>query len=165
MARDKKFRERKEKSEFDQKLMDLARVARVVKGGRRFRFRATLVIGNRKGKVGVGVGKGSDVSDAIKKAFNDAKKNLVIVALKGNTIRHDIFYKLGSAKVILKPAVPGKGIIEGGAVRAVVDLAGIKDIVSKSLGSANKLSVARATIEALKITRETRFRKNRLSDN
>jgi small subunit ribosomal protein S5 len=161
MARDKKFRERREKPEYDQKLLDLARVARVVKGGRRFRFRATLVIGNRKGRVGAGVGKGADVSVAIKKAFDDAKKNMVTIPMRGNTIRHDIVYKLGSARIILKPAAEGKGIIAGGAVRAVVDLSGIKDIVSKSLGSSNKLSVARAAIKALQITGASRSRKKR----
>jgi len=165
MARDKKFRgERREKQEYDQKLLDLARVARVVKGGRRFRFRATLVIGNRKGRVGAGVGKGADVSVAIKKAFDDAKKNLATIPMKGNTIRHDIAYKMGSVRIILKPAVPGKGIIAGGAVRAVVDLSGIKDIVSKSLGSSNKLSVARATIAALKITGVSRSHKKRTAE-
>ena len=141
---------RREKPEFEQKLLDLARVTRVVKGGRRFRFRATLVIGDRKGKVGVGVAKGTDVSDSIQKAFNDAKKNMISVKLQGNTIPHDVTKKLGSAKVLLKPAKEGRGIIAGGAVRAVVDLAGIRDIISKSLGSSNKLNVARTTIEALR---------------
>jgi len=150
MARDnKRFKGKREKPEYDQKLLDLARVTRVVKGGRRFRFRATLVIGNRKGKVGVGVGKGSDVSDAIKKAFEAAKKSLVIVPIKKNTIPHEIFYKKGSARIILKPAAEGRGIVAGGAVRAVVEFSGIKDIVSKSLGSSNKINVARATVEAL----------------
>lgn len=141
---------RREKPEFEQKLLDLARVTRVVKGGRRFRFRATLVIGDRKGQVGVGVAKGTDVSDSIQKAFNDAKKNMIKVKLSGNTIPHDVTKKLGSAKVMLKPANEGRGIIAGGAVRAVVDLSGIRDIVSKSLGSSNKLNVARTTIEALR---------------
>jgi small subunit ribosomal protein S5 len=145
----KKFGKR-EKQEFDQKLLDLARVTRVVKGGRRFRFRATLVIGDRKGRVGVGVSKGSDVSDAIGKAYNDAQKNLITVKFSGTTIAHDVLTKLGSAKVLLKPAAEGRGVIAGGAVRSVVDLAGIKDIVSKSLGASNKLNVARATIEALR---------------
>lgn len=141
---------RREKPEFEQKLLDLARVTRVVKGGRRFRFRATLVIGDRKGRVGVGVSKGADVSNAIEKAFNDAKKNMITVRMNGKTISHDVLKKLGSAKVMLKPAEEGRGIIAGGAVRAVVDLAGIHDIVSKSMGTSNKLNVARATIEALK---------------
>jgi len=164
MAREKNFRGKREKPEYDQKLLDLARVARVVKGGRRFRFRATLVIGNRKGKVGVGVGKGADVSDAIKKAFDDAKKNLINVIIYKNTIPHEIFNKLGSAKVLLKPAAPGKGIIAGGAMRTVVDLSGIKDIVGKSLGTANKLNVARATVEAFNKLAESRSRKARLGD-
>ena len=160
MARDnKKFKGRKEKPEYGQKLLDLARVTRVVKGGRRFRFRASLVIGNKKGRVGVGVGKGADVSDAIKKAYEDAKKNMIEVSVNRNTIPHDIFIKDGSARILLKPAPKGRGIVAGGAVRAVVDFAGIKDIVSKSLGTANKLNVARATIKALKELGEGRVRK------
>ena len=150
MRDNKKFNRRKQKPEFEQKLLDLARVTRVVKGGRRFRFRATLVIGDRKGRVGVGVAKGADVSSAIEKAYNNAKKYLIEVNMANNTITHDVQQKLGSAKVLLKPAIEGRGIIAGGAVRAVIDLVGIKDIVSKSLGSSNKLNVARATIEALK---------------
>ena len=161
MSRDKRPKIKKEKPEFDQKLLDLARVTRVVKGGRRFRFRATLVIGNRKGKVGVGVGKGSDVSDAIGKAFDDAKKNLINVDVRKNTISHDISVKLGSAKIILKPAPEGRGIVAGGAIRAVVDYAGIKDIVSKSLGTANKLNVARATILALEKLKDSKNKKTR----
>jgi small subunit ribosomal protein S5 len=153
MSRDKKFKFKKEKPEYDQKLLDLARVTRVVKGGRRFRFRATIVIGNRKGRVGVGVGKGSDVSDAMKKAFDDAKKHLVTVSTSANTISHEIFFKQGSAKIMLKPAKIGRGIVAGGAVRAVVEFSGIKDIVSKSLGTSNKLNVARATAEALRSLR------------
>src|SRR3989344_581622 len=148
MAKQGKKTGRREKAEFDQKLLDLARVTRVVKGGRRFRFRATLVIGNRKGKVGVGVAKGSDVSDAIQKAYNEAKKNLVPVELDGSTIAHDISAKLGAAKVLLKPASEGRGVIAVSAVRAVVDLLGVKDIVSKSLGASNPLNVAPATIQA-----------------
>lgn len=158
MARPGKKNIRREKPEFEQKLLDLARVTRVVKGGRRFRFRATLVIGDRKGKVGVGVAKGSDVSDAIQKAYNDAKKSMITVKLSGNTISHDVRMKLGSAKVILKPAQEGRGVIAGGAVRAVVDLAGIRDIVSKSLGTSNKLNVARVTIEALKSLKPARIK-------
>jgi small subunit ribosomal protein S5 len=149
MSKQSRKPKRREKPEYDQKLLNLARVTRVVKGGRRFRFRATLVIGNRKGKVGVGVAKGSDVSDAIQKSFNDAKRNMISVALAGSTIPHDVREKLGSAVVLLKPGIPGQGIIAGGAIRAVMDLAGIKDIVSKSLGASNPLNVARATVLAL----------------
>ena len=163
MAKERKnFRGKREKPEYEQKLLDLARVTRVVKGGRRFRFRATLVIGNRKGKVGVGVGKGSDVTDAIGKAFDDAKKNLITVPIKNNTIAHEIHHKKGSAKIILKPAKEGRGVVAGGAVRAVVDFAGIKDVVSKSLGTANKLNVARATVEALQMLNFSKTRKERI---
>ncbi len=151
----KKGRGRRQKSEFDQQLLDLARVTRVVKGGRRFRFRATMVIGNRKGKVGVGVSKGTDVSGAIQKAVADAKKNMITVNLDGHTIAHDVQQKLASARIMMKPAREGRGIIAGGAVRTVVELAGVKDIVSKSYGTSNKLNVARATIEALKQLRAT----------
>ena len=161
MGRDKLTRTKKEKPEYEQKLLDLARVTRVVKGGRRFRFRATLVIGNRKGRVGVGVGKGADVTDAIKKAFDDGKKNMINVDVNKNTIPHDMFIKSGSAKIMLKPAPEGRGIVAGGAVRAVVDLAGIKDIVSKSLGTANKLNVARATIEALRTFQDSKKKTER----
>jgi len=140
---------RREKAEFEQKLLDLARVTRVVKGGRRFRFRATMVIGDRKGRVGVGVAKGADVSSAIQKAVQNANKHMITISLSRNTIPHEIRVKLGSARILLKPAPKGRGIIAGGAVRAVVDLSGVKDIVSKSLGTANKLTVARAVIVAL----------------
>lgn len=161
---DRRFGGKREKPEYDQKLLDLARVTRVVKGGRRFRFRATLVIGNRKGKVGVGVGKGSDVSDAIRKAFDDAKKNMIVVPLRKNTIAHEVNFKKGSAKIILKPAAPGRGVIAGGAIRAVVDLAGVKDIVSKSLGTSNKLNVARAAIAAFASLGSARTRKARMGE-
>ncbi|MCK4635501.1 MAG: 30S ribosomal protein S5 [Candidatus Moranbacteria bacterium] len=160
----KKGNRRRPKPEFEQKLLDLARVTRVVKGGRRFRFRATVVIGNRKGKVGVGVSKGTDVSQAIQKAFADAKKNMITIQLHGNTILHDIRHKLGSARILLKPASEGRGIIAGGAVRSVVELAGIRDIVSKSLGTKNKLNVARATIEALNTIKKVELDKSEKVD-
>ncbi len=144
-----RFRGR-EKSEFEQKVVDIARVARVVKGGKRFSFRTTIIIGNRKGKVGIGIAKGPDMKVSTEKSFARAKRNLVSVNIKGNTIPYQVYQKLGSAKVLLKPAVKGKGIVAGGAVRAVVSLAGISDISGKMLGSANKLNNARATVEALK---------------
>ncbi|HCP08398.1 MAG TPA: 30S ribosomal protein S5 [Candidatus Moranbacteria bacterium] len=161
---DRRFGGKREKPEYDQKLLDLARVTRVVKGGRRFRFRATLVIGNRKGKVGVGVGKGTDVSDAIRKAFDDAKKSMITVPMHKNTIPHELVFKSGSAKIILKPAAPGRGVIAGGAIRAVVDLAGIKDIVSKSLGTSNKLNVARAAVAAFASMGQAKTRKSRIGE-
>lgn len=139
----------REKSEFEQKLLDLARVARVVKGGRRFSFRATMVIGNRRGKVGIGVAKGADVSEAINKAVAEAKKNLIEVKRKDASISFEVREKLGAAKVLIKPAKEGRGIVAGGAMRAVIDLAGIKNITAKSLGTSNKINVAKATIKAL----------------
>lgn len=150
------------KPEFEQKLLDLARVTRVVKGGRRFRFRATVVIGNRKGTVGVGVAKGADVSQAIQKAFADAKKNAVTINLNGSTILHDVKNKIGSARILLKPAVEGRGIVAGGSVRSVVELVGIRDIVSKSLGAKNKLNVARTTIGALEKIKKVKIVESRL---
>ncbi|MEA1926313.1 MAG: 30S ribosomal protein S5 [Patescibacteria group bacterium] len=140
---------RNKKPEYEQKLLDLARVTRVVKGGRRFSFRASVVIGNRKGKVGFGVAKGSDVSSAIGKAVTAAKKNMIIVKRTNTSIAFDVREKCGAAKVLIKPAKEGWGIVAGGAMRAVIELAGIKDIVAKSLGSSNKINVARATMKAL----------------
>ncbi len=150
---DKKFRKKKfqkrEKPEFDQKMIDLARVTRVVKGGRRFSFRASVVIGNRKGKVGFGVAKGGDVSIAIGKAVVEAKKNMINVKRTNTTIAFDVQEKYGAARVMLRPAQEGRGVVAGGAMRAVIELAGIKDVVAKSLGTSNKLNVAKATMRAL----------------
>ena len=148
-AKKRGFKNREKASEFDQRLLDLARVARVVKGGRRFSFRATMVIGNRKGKVGVGVAKGADVSMAINKAVNDAKKNLILVKRKDATICYKQEAKFGAAKVFIKPAKDGRGIVAGGAMRTVIELAGIKNITAKSFGSSNKINVAKATLSAL----------------
>lgn len=138
------------KSEFEQKVVDIARVARVVKGGKRFSFRTVIVIGDRKGRVGIGIAKGPDMKISTEKAFTRAKKNIVKVNIKGNTIPYQVYKKLGSAKILLKPAVKGKGVVAGGAVRAVISLAGISDISAKMLGSSNRLNNARATVEALK---------------
>ncbi len=145
-----RFRPKREKPEFDQKLLDVARVARVMKGGKRFSFRATMVIGDKKGRVGVGVGKGKDVKVASDKAVIDAKKNMIKVDVSKNSIPYRVSEKLGSAKIILKPASKGSGITAGGPVRAVLSLAGIHDVTSKILGSSNKLNNARSTIKALK---------------
>lgn len=140
---------KKEKPEFDQNMIDLARVTRVVKGGRRFSFRAAVVIGNRKGKVGFGVAKGTDVSVAIGKAVVEAKKNMINVKRTNTTIAFEVKEKFGAARVIIRPAQEGRGIVAGGAMRAVIDLAGIKDVVAKSRGTSNKLNVAKATMKAL----------------
>lgn len=141
------------KKEFDSKVVEIKRVTRVVAGGKRMRFRALVVIGDRKGKVGIGLRKGVDVADAVAKATAKAKKNLLSVALVGGTIPHIVKIKYKAARVLLKPAKAGKGIIAGGPVRAVLSLAGVKNITSKMLGSANKISNVRATYEALKSLR------------
>ena len=124
-------------------------MARVVKGGRRFRFKALVVVGNRKNKVGVGVAKGADVQAAIAKATAIAKKHLVTIPVVNETIPHDMEVKLSGARVLIKPAAPGTGIIAGGVVRAVIGVTGIRNLLSKSLGSTNKVNIAYATVEAL----------------
>lgn len=139
--------------EFDQNIIDLARVTRVMAGGKRMRFRATVVIGDRKGKVGIGIGKALDVSEAINKAVNNAKKDLIQIPLYEGTLPHEISIKVGAAKVLLKPASDGTGIIAGGAVRSVLDLGGVPNVAAKMLGSRNKLNNARATITALRSLR------------
>lgn len=139
-----------EKKEFMEQVIDIDRVSRVVKGGRRFRFRALVVIGDGKKRVGVGVSKGSDVQAAIAKAVEVAKKDMVEISIYKTTIPHEIQTKFSGAKILLKPASAGTGIIAGGTIRAVLDVTGIKDILSKSIGSSNKVNVAYATIEALK---------------
>jgi small subunit ribosomal protein S5 len=140
-----------EDKEFESKLLDLARVTRVTAGGRRFRFRAVVVIGNKAGKVGVGVAKGSDVAQAVEKATRLAKKNLIEIPILEDTIPHEVTAKHSSAKVLLKPQRRGRGLVAGGVVRVICTLAGIKNISSKILGrTGNKLNNAKATIKALK---------------
>lgn len=146
----KPFRKKgKEKREYDQKVIDIARVTRVVKGGKRFSFRTVVVIGNKKGKVGVGVSKGKDMKISTEKSYADAKKNMIELSFSENTIPYEVYGKLGSAKILLRPAQKGHGIVAGGAVRTVVSLAGISDISGKMLGSKSKLNNARATIKLL----------------
>ncbi len=138
----------------EEKVINLSRVTKVTKGGRHFRFSATVVVGNRKGLVGIGTGKANEVNDAIAKASKAANKNVVRVALENNrTIPHEATGKIGRAIVLVKPAKEGTGVIAGGAARAVLELAGVKDIVSKSLGSNTQVNVAKATLEALKSVR------------
>ncbi len=147
--------EQAEQSEFVEKVVQVRRVTKVVKGGKKLSFRTTVIIGNEKGKVGVGVGKAAEVLIAIKKAIADARKNLVDIdtVAKTNTISHTVYGEAGGSKVLLKPAADGTGIIAGGTARIVLELAGVGDILSKSQGSKSPLNVARATVNALQSLR------------
>ncbi len=150
--RNQKFDQKK--SLLEEKVISIGRVTKVTQGGRHFRFSATVAVGNRKGLIGIGNGKANEVPEAIKKALQAAQKNVVKVALLDNrTIPHEATAKVGRSVVLLKPAKEGRGIIAGGAARAVLELAGVKDIVSKSLGSNTQVNVAKATLEALQMQR------------
>ena len=142
-----------EKKELKEKVVAINRVAKVVKGGRTFRFSALVVVGDEKGRIGVGNGKSAEVPEAIKKATDEAKKNLVKISLVNGTLPHEYTTNFGSSKVILKPAVEGTGVIAGGAVRPVLELAGVKNVTAKTLGSRNSRNVVYATIKALKAMR------------
>lgn len=144
-----KFGKDRQPDEFEQRIVDIARVTRVMAGGKRMRFRACVAIGNKKGKVAVGLAKGADVTIAVNKAVNKAKKEMIEVPIVNATIPHELYWKKGAAKVLLKPASKGRGVIAGGAVRVILELAGIHNITSKNLGTNNKVNIVKCTIEAL----------------
>jgi small subunit ribosomal protein S5 len=144
-----------EEKQFDERVVYVNRVARVVRGGRRFRFQALVVIGDHKGQVGIGVSKGADVSAAVNKATDVAKKHLVRVSLHNNTITHDAQGRVGGAKILIIPAAPGTGLIAGGVVRTVLEVTGVENVLSKSLGSSNRINTAYATLDALQKTQPT----------
>jgi len=137
------------REDFQEAIVKIGRVTKVVKGGRRFRFTALVVVGDKEGTIGFGTGKAKEVPDAIKKALDDAFKSLVKVNIKGTTIPHDIEHKYNASRILLKPASAGTGLIAGGAARPVLELAGVKDIIAKSLGSNNANNLVQATVEAL----------------
>jgi small subunit ribosomal protein S5 len=160
-AREKRGRDRRgrgrsgehagrEAREFDQKILELSRVTRVTAGGKRMRFRAAVIAGNRNGKVGLGVAKGADVAMAVEKAFRQAKKKVFLIPMINETVPHAVEEKFGAAVVLLKPAPKGTGLKAGGAVRVVLELGGVPNAVSKIFGSSNKINVAKATIKAMK---------------
>jgi len=138
------------RDDMEQRILEVARVTRVMGGGKRMSFRACVALGDKKGQVGVGLGKGADVTMAVNKAVNKAKKDLVKVSMVNDTIPHEVFHKMGAAKIMFKPAKQGRGVIAGGVARVILELAGVKNVTSKTLGTNNKINNARCTIEALR---------------
>ena len=140
-------------SEFKERLVAVNRVSKTVKGGRNMRFSALVVVGDENGRVGAGMGKAAEIPEAIRKGIEDAKKNMITVTLSGTTVPHETIGEAGAGRVLMKPAAPGTGVIAGGAARAVLELAGVKDIRTKSFGTSNRINMVKATLEALKLMR------------
>jgi small subunit ribosomal protein S5 len=161
VRRDNRGKRDEHRDEFEQRILEIARVTRVMAGGKRMNFRACVAIGDRKGSVGVGLGKGADVTMAVNKAVNRAKKTLVKVPVLNDTIPHMVLQKLGAASIIFKPAKQGRGVISGGVTRAILELAGVKNVSSKVLGSNNKVNNARCTLAALASLRQVDSRKSK----
>ena len=155
--RDSRSRDQK-RDEFEQKVLEISRVTRVMAGGKRMNFRACVAIGDKKGKIGVGLGKGADVTMAVNKAVNRARKTMVNVPMVKETIPHAVTLKMGAAKLMFKPAQKGRGVIAGGVSRVILELAGVKNVTSKALGSKNKINNARCTIEALRSLRRAEIK-------
>jgi small subunit ribosomal protein S5 len=153
------------KDEFEQRILEIARVTRVMAGGKRMNFRACVAIGDKKGNVGVGLGKGADVTMAVNKAVNKAKKTMVNVSMINETIPHEVYNKMGAAKIMIKPAKQGRGVISGGVTRVIMELAGVKNVTSKTLGTNNKINNARCTIEALSKLRKVENKVVNKADN
>lgn len=150
-----------QRDEYDQQIIDIARVTRVMAGGKRMRFRTCIAIGNKKGEVAIGLAKGADVAISVQKAVQKAKKNIIKVEIVNNTIPHEIYKKYGAAKILLKPARKGRGVIAGGAVRIILELAGIKNITGKILGTNNKVNNVKCTIEALKSLKKVKTKEGK----
>jgi len=151
------------KDEMEQRMLDIARVTRVMKGGKRMSFRACVALGDKKGTIGIGLGKGADVTMAVNKAVNQAKKKLFKVSLVNDTIAHQVYQQTGAAKIMFKPAAKGRGVIAGGVVRVILELAGVKNVTSKILGTGNKINNARCTLDALKKLKKVEGREKKES--